>query len=360
VPTVQTRVEPLRSPTCVVQNLYFVDGRFASTGPSLAEAFAPDATRSFAAGGEPPSEPRERRLGGTSLVFLEDKITGHMITHYFHILEHLMAVWPAVAERRDAVERIVLASDGRDVGDWRGPNQLNEKLLRALFPRAEVLTWPQFRALGDALLLDEAIVADRARTLYDPVCQAVNKMLGHYRNAFSRELWRGLADAVLDGLGVARRRSDKLRVTHVLRSRRRLTPPMEAELHAAIEALPGVELEPIDFAAIPYEEQLLHAASSDVLLGVHGNGLSHALFLPPGAAVVEIFPLDGHAFDYRFFAEFRGLDYLGLHPVHGVVDAAAAQRLGSYGTLRGDIEQLDLAPMLQLLRERAERRARGE
>jgi hypothetical protein len=31
----------------------------------------------------------------------------------------------------------------------------------------------------EVLVLEEAIVADRAHTLRDPVCQAVNKMLGH-------------------------------------------------------------------------------------------------------------------------------------------------------------------------------------
>jgi capsular polysaccharide biosynthesis protein len=60
-------------------------------------------------------------------------------------------------------------------------------------------------------------------------------------------------------------------------------------------------------------DQLRLIGATDVLVGMHGAGLAHALFLRPGSALVELFPAY-HSPATRYFrrmAECRGLFYQG-------------------------------------------------
>jgi glycoprotein 2-beta-D-xylosyltransferase len=72
----------------------------------------------------------------------------------------------------------------------------------------------------------------------------------------------------------------------------------------------SVEFLPVRFSDLPFVEQLHIARSADVLVGLHGAGLSHALFLDEGAALVEIVPVgfSAHA-HFRTFAEWGGAKY---------------------------------------------------
>ena len=59
-----------------------------------------------------------------------------------------------------------------------------------------------------------------------------------------------------------------------------LTPTVFSHLHLAL----------VDFARIPINTQILLCSHTDLLIGVHGAALSHALFLPPLAALLELQP----------------------------------------------------------------------
>ena len=59
-----------------------------------------------------------------------------------------------------------------------------------------------------------------------------------------------------------------------------LHPATFSHLHLAL----------VDFARIPINTQILLCSHTDLLIGVHGAALSHALFLPPLAALLELQP----------------------------------------------------------------------
>lgn len=42
------------------------------------------------------------------------------------------------------------------------------------------------------------------------------------------------------------------------------------------------------------------------MIGVHGNGLTHQLWMPSGGTVVELFPRDAFLRDYQVVAEALG------------------------------------------------------
>lgn len=51
-----------------------------------------------------------------------------------------------------------------------------------------------------------------------------------------------------------------------------------------------------------------------ILLGVHGNGLTHLVFMPPTriSAVIEIFCPPGFAHDYQWTTRALGMTYFGV------------------------------------------------
>jgi capsular polysaccharide biosynthesis protein len=58
-------------------------------------------------------------------------------------------------------------------------------------------------------------------------------------------------------------------------------------------------------------QQLATIANTDVLIGMHGAGLVHTLYLPPHAQLVEIYPKSfakGHN-PFKAIAGWRGLGY---------------------------------------------------
>ena len=63
--------------------------------------------------------------------------------------------------------------------------------------------------------------------------------------------------------------------------------------------------------SLPMEQQLQIIAETDILIGMHGAGLTHTLFLPPHAALVELFPGYGkRPIFFESMARWRGLKYV--------------------------------------------------
>jgi protein O-GlcNAc transferase len=77
---------------------------------------------------------------------------------------------------------------------------------------------------------------------------------------------------------------------------------------------PHITVRFIDFAAIPFSEQLRVTRETDVLVGVHGAGLTHAIFMRESAgAVVEIQPQELEHTGFRMVSTMRDLSYFHVH-----------------------------------------------
>ncbi len=59
----------------------------------------------------------------------------------------------------------------------------------------------------------------------------------------------------------------------------------------AIEAR-GFRVEIITFGSLPFKEQIATVSDAAGLVGISGSDLVNAMFMPDGAALVEIFPLN--------------------------------------------------------------------
>jgi len=69
---------------------------------------------------------------------------------------------------------------------------------------------------------------------------------------------------------------------------RALTPPAKARLFEMLGNRFG-SVDEADFATMPWRQQLEYSSRLDLLVGLHGSGLTNLLWLPPHSVAIEIF-----------------------------------------------------------------------
>ncbi|TPX17991.1 uncharacterized protein E0L32_011938 [Thyridium curvatum] len=113
---------------------------------------------------------------------------------------------------------------------------------------------------------------------------------------------------------VGRAQDKDITLTFVDRRGSRRLLRSEALLDAARARFPNVDVRAVDLAALPLAEQLRIVQETDVLLGVHGAGLTHAMFMREGAgAVAEIQPAGLFHKGFRNLAAMTGHRYFSAH-----------------------------------------------
>uniref|UniRef100_A0A1D1ZP74 Glycosyltransferase 61 catalytic domain-containing protein n=1 Tax=Auxenochlorella protothecoides TaxID=3075 RepID=A0A1D1ZP74_AUXPR len=167
----------------------------------------------------------------------------------------------------------------------------------------------------------------------------------------------GLFDPARRTLGrpLAAAASDAFNVLVVSRrpgqGRRRVARQLanEEELVDALRALDGLEgravaVHLLDLAGLALEQQLARIAQTDLLVGMHGAGLAHALLARPGTALLELWPQpEGIWRCYEHFAEWAGLHYgRWANP-----DPSKHQKRGP----TGDTTEVDVAAVAELARQ---------
>lgn len=275
-------------------------------------------------------------IPGTTILVLERSVTPTFSAHFFHFLEHLLGIWNfGGEENRDHVGLVVLAQNGLITShNWKGANDVTYHLIKAAFPKAEIKQWSDFveQSPSEVLRFENVIISDRSMEHLRKEPYPTERMLGGYFQFLTKSSLDRLASSIWDYCEVRKNPSDKTRVTYVQRSHnRQFKSDCEKELINKIRALPNVELSIVDFAPISFREQVQIVANTDVLLGVHGNGLSHALLLPEGAALIEIFPKNSFKVEYRIITKARGLDYFGWIDEAGWISDRTAETIGSHG-----------------------------
>lgn len=326
------------------ENLYF--DNFSSTffvvgrGVELKRSFNISDERGCFWKQYPPSNIKEPVIiSGTTIIALESRGTPSHSTHFFHFLEHLLGIWMFGGEKnRLDVKLFILAGNGIDIPQtWGGATDIAESLIKALFPNAAIKTWNDFinETKGEVVCFKKIITSDRSMEIFKKEPYYTQRMLGGYFQDLTRESLECLVAYVWQYFKVKKTVSEKLVVTYTKRkSSRCLDLGCEQELIDKITKLPHVELQIVDFASISFQEQVQLIANTDVLLGVHGNGLSHALFLPNGATLIEFFPKNSLRAEYRIFAQLRGLNYFGWMDEKGWIDNKVAETVGCYGEVK--------------------------
>lgn len=355
-----TLQERLPTPFCYLENLFLEvnTNSFIGCSPFLdpEKILGNDPKRSFSFKSID-SLPLNYKIVPGSTLFLFEPQNSPFLTHYFHLLEHIVGIWSFKEELADDVSLIVLACDGNsDIPNWHGPNQINFHLLKALFPNAEIKTQSSLSEenRNETLLFQRVITSDRLLSFFDPGCSKINKMLGSARFSIPKDSLSRFAKKIHHYAKTEILRPNYLRVTYLKRHfPRALHPLLENVLLKEISRLDHVNLIVADLAKISFFDQIHLIGNSDILVSVHGNGLSHILYLPSEAGVIEIFPSDSHALDYRLFSNLRGLDHLSVLSKHVILKNEEAYKLGAFGNINTLITEVPLEPILTFIRERA-------
>ncbi|XP_019715336.1 EGF domain-specific O-linked N-acetylglucosamine transferase isoform X1 [Hippocampus comes] len=129
----------------------------------------------------------------------------------------------------------------------------------------------------------------------------------------SEGLFRAFSQHVLHRLNVLRRgaTAGRVRVTLLARSTEYRRIINQNELVNALKTVPRLEVSVLDYKykQVPFLEQLRITHNSDIFIGIHGAGLTHLLFLPDWAVVLELYNCQDEGC-YRDLARLRGVRYM--------------------------------------------------
>ena len=204
-------------------------------------------------------------------------------SHLFHFVEYLVAA--SVLLQQDGISnsqvrwlRVYHGTTPRVLGlnAWECTNSRhNLVLLHRLWPNAEP-------SVGNHRPPATRVIAiDRWLCDYGTELQMLLKYTPH----FNAHNWHA---ALSRGAHSEVRRQRAVRVTYIDRqgTKRQLATESHTALLRLLGAMPGVELKQARMETIPFDEQLAIMRSTDVLIGVHGNGLTQQMFMSPRRYVV--------------------------------------------------------------------------
>lgn len=299
------------------------------------------------------------KLKGKTIVLFEPTFFADSLQHYFHLLEHLVGIWNFYGDaNHQQVKRIILAGDGKtELPAWEGPNDMNKHLFSALFPNAEVLTYQNLKAkyLNKTVMLEEAFFSDRVLSFENPDAKHLHKMLGGVYKQLDPNKYESMTNAMYRYANVLERPSKKLRVTYISRNKQRyLLPRAKRDLFKRLRELHDVDFQEHYFEKKSFVQQMELIKNTDVLIGVHGNGLSNLLFLPKTSAVIEIMPQGCLMIDYRLFAKIKGIRYYGLQDGKYLLSDERAFERGFYGNPNKAMKTVDVRIIQSILRQERE------
>ncbi|KAI0356337.1 hypothetical protein OH77DRAFT_1520390 [Trametes cingulata] len=281
--------------------------------------------------------------------------------------------WKAIVSPESAalttappVHRAIFANAGAH--GWRDRPGFNSYVFRAAFPAltVEVLEDWEDRIIATssptapkrAWHFDTVLFTDRSASFRGPICGSQTQRIAaeateHMRKAgnLTKLWWEPVRRAVLRFAGVDERTQDlgvkadavvdartrmqagdaestrataglrdsEIVITYISRqaSRRHLLDPDHAALVEALQEMcrkHGWELNVVEAEKLSKEQQLAIAARTTVMLGVHGNGLTHLIMMPvtPVSTVIEIFYPQGFAHDYHWTAHALGMRHFAI------------------------------------------------
>ncbi|KAI7212881.1 hypothetical protein KC333_g6879 [Hortaea werneckii] len=87
--------------------------------------------------------------------------------------------------------------------------------------------------------------------------------------------------------------------------------------HALFDALqarhPEIEMTLLDYGTLDFKAQLELDQTTDILVGVHGAGLTHGMFLPRHSTIAQILPPTLDHYGFENMARFLGHKYYSTH-----------------------------------------------
>tara|TARA_R110002096_G_scaffold393812_3_gene588893 strand:+ start:6627 stop:7466 length:840 start_codon:yes stop_codon:yes gene_type:complete len=181
---------------------------------------------------------------------------------------------------------------------WKGKDHPhNEWILKKIFTNSEIIH-EDFEDNMNTVIVDRNLCNNGN----------VNKTWIKYMKFFDEWKWSRM-------IGTPPCTQGKPVVTYINRQNdpkgRILTPGVHDKLVKYLSDRDDIKFLNLRMENFNFEEQVKFMQNTDLLIGVHGNGLTHAAFMPPHSSVCEIF-IPGIQFhwDYYTLAKMMGHEYM--------------------------------------------------
>ncbi|WWC60350.1 uncharacterized protein I303_102921 [Kwoniella dejecticola CBS 10117] len=224
---------------------------------------------------------------------------------------------------------------------WKDPYGLNEPVVNGLFGNHLVdhSAWREISSNDDWVGLERVVLIDRwASHRYNPKANVWNKMALDVFDSLPssaispsqtdiglQSMFSGYRDQFLDYMEIRPLQRGKAgmavyeipKIVYVDRqaSSRRLVPEAHRDLLLILRDLERAGLARTvvgKLEEMSYEDQIKLFASADIMIGVHGNGLTHQVWMAPGGVLVEIFPSGVFLRDYQVVAQVVGHEHVAI------------------------------------------------
>ncbi|KAJ6531795.1 hypothetical protein B0H19DRAFT_966371 [Mycena capillaripes] len=325
-------------------------------------------------GGHTASNGRNRVLTveGTTLLFNDPP---QFLNHYFHfVAELIFGSWaflygafvngatkpahavpkasfnsPLISTSTPTIDRAIFIHS--DVDGWRDAPGFNGYFIRAVFPSmsVEVSTdWIDRVNATSNTQLERAwhfplvLLTDRSAAFRGPICGAYTQrtaaeawivmaqrgkidLIGNWWASMRAALLRYAGGDPHEDLQPTLQEPETVVITYINRqgTRRHLLEEDNRVLVAAMEELverknqeggKKWEFNDVHAERLSLDEQVRYAAKTTIMLGVHGNGLTHLVLMKPTrvSAVVEIFLPGGFARDYEWTSRSLGMTHYSI------------------------------------------------
>ncbi|KAF7374931.1 hypothetical protein MSAN_00379200 [Mycena sanguinolenta] len=315
---------------------------------------------------------RVSTVEGTTLLFNDPP---QFLNHYFHFVAELMfGSWaflygafhdqtakppasaepsfnlPLISNSVPTIDRAIFIHS--DVEGWRDAPGFNGYFVRAVFPSmtVEVETdWlDRIKATANTEIrrawhFPLALLTDRSAAFRGPITGAYTQrtaaepwmimakakkidLIGNWWASMRSALVRYAGGEVHEDLSPELQLPETVVITYINRqgTRRHLLEEDNRALIAAMEDLverknriedgPRWEFNNVHAEQLSLDEQIRFAAKTTIMLGVHGNGLTHLVLAKPNrlSAVVELFIPGGFARDYEWTSRSLGITHYSV------------------------------------------------
>ncbi|KAJ7274863.1 hypothetical protein C8J57DRAFT_1177726 [Mycena rebaudengoi] len=278
--------------------------------------------------------PAIARIDGVSIVVYDPV---QFMTHFYHwfgeiilgawrVYSHIALAQGVAPSALPLPRRVILPFIEND--EWRDKAGVDGALMRAAFPMAAIeqaAYWKDLMRLGTTVVFERIVLVSRYTAHTHPFGGVWYKMIAGTMNVTAppdfwapvrASMWRNVFGFVPssgdpDPAGAAS--GVRPLVTYISRQGggRRLDERDHLALVQTLRELEADGLCAFHLAAMErmsLRDQIELASRSTILVGVHGNGLTHQLWMPPSvrSTVIEIFVPNGYVFDYELLARNMG------------------------------------------------------
>jgi hypothetical protein len=256
------------------------------------------------------------------------------VGHYFHFMEMLLAVWAAFdihmkqlypdhSDYHNWVENIVIGPKVNRT-QWLKKNlTINEFITTAVAPNANVYTnnLPTDWIMFERAFLSERRGAARGNDIDVHKMSSGITAWAMKQDPLVFERFKKLVVSAANGKleRPPKRVDNKLEVLYISRQKnvtkgRMLTNESHTGLLNMLERdlKAKINVNHAKMELYTPAEQVQMISNADVIIGVHGNGLTNALWMPKGGLVIEMFPEGSCMFDYQWISTVSDQKYAGI------------------------------------------------